>query len=123
MTEEMMANSIIVVGFLSSLVFLFTAAATTAFAWFRIGSRVDELSQRTAALGNDLAVMNNEFVTFKGELAGLRRELGDQAELVSGLVKTVDSNSIRIGQILDILEVKTGAKLIKRTIRSGSLCV
>ena len=37
---------------------------------------------------------------------GLRRELGVQAELVSGLVKTVDSNSIRIGQILEILEDK-----------------
>ena len=62
MTEEMMANSIIVVGFLSSLVFLFTAAATTAFAWFKIGSRVDELSQRTADLDNDLAALNDERV-------------------------------------------------------------
>jgi len=106
MTEEMMANSIIVVGFLSSLVFLFTAAATTAFAWFKIGSRVDELSQRTADLDNDLAALNGEFATFKGEFMGLRRELGVQAELVSGLVKTVDSNSIRIGQILEILEDK-----------------
>ena len=106
MTEEMMANSIIVVGFLSSLVFLFTAAATTAFAWFKIGSRVDELSQRTADLDNDFAALNGEFATFKGEFMGLRRELGVQAELVSGLVKTVDSNSIRIGQILEILEDK-----------------
>ena len=106
MTEEMMANSIIVVGFLSSLVFLFTAAATTAFAWFKIGSRVDELSQRTADLDNDLAALNGEFATFKGEFMGLRRWLGVQAELVSGLVKTVDSNSIRIGQILEILEDK-----------------
>ena len=106
MTEEMMANSIIVVGFLSSLVFLFTAAATTAFAWFKIGSRVDELSQRTADLDNDLAALNGEFATFKGEFMGLRRELGVQAKLVSGLVKTVDSNSIRIGQILEILEDK-----------------
>ena len=106
MTEEMMANSIIVVGFLSSLVFLFTAAATTAFAWFKIGSRGDELSQRTADLDNDLAALNGEFATFKGEFMGLRRELGVQAELVSGLVKTVDSNSIRIGQILEILEDK-----------------
>ena len=105
MTEEMMANSIIVVGF-SSLVFLFTAAATTAFAWFKIGSRVDELSQRTADLDNDLAALNDEFATFKVEIVGLRRELSVQAELVSGLVKTVDNNSIRIGQILQILEEK-----------------
>lgn len=106
MTEEMMANSIIVVGFLSSLVFLFTAAATTAFAWFKIGSRVDELSQRTADLDNDLAALNDEFATFKVGIVGLRRELSVQAELVSGLVKTVDNNSIRIGQILQILEEK-----------------
>ena len=106
MTEEMMANSIIVVGFLSSLVFLFTAAATTAFAWFKIGSRVDELSQRTADLDNDLAALNDEFATFKVEIVGLWRELSVQAELVSGLVKTVDNNSIRIGQILQILEEK-----------------
>lgn len=106
MTEEMMANSIIVVGFLSSLVFLFTAAATTAFAWFKIGSRVDELSQRTADLDNDLAALNDEFATFKVEIVGLRREFSVQAELVSGLMKTVDNNSIRIGQILQILEEK-----------------
>lgn len=65
MTSQMIANGIIVVGFFSAVVFLFTAAAATALAWFKINSRVEELSDKVDAIDVDLADLTKDFRDFR----------------------------------------------------------
>ena len=55
MTSQMIANGIIVFGFFSAVVFLFNAAAATALAWFKIDSRVEDLSDKVGGLDVDLS--------------------------------------------------------------------
>ena len=50
MTSQMIANGIIVFGFFSAVVFLFTAAMATALAWIKIDSRVEDLSDKVGGL-------------------------------------------------------------------------
>ena len=66
MTSQMIANSIIVVGFFSAVAFLFTAAAATALAWFKINSRVEELSGKVDVLDVDLSALTKDFHDFRG---------------------------------------------------------
>ena len=66
MTSQMIANSIIVVGFFSAVAFLFTAAAATALAWFKISSRVEELSGKVDVLDVDLSALTKDFHDFRG---------------------------------------------------------
>ena len=65
MTSQMIANGIIVVGFFSAVVFLFTAAAATALAWFKINSRVEDLSDKVGGLDVDLSGLTKDFHDFR----------------------------------------------------------
>ena len=65
-TSQMIANSIIVVGFFSAVAFLFTAAAATALAWFKINLRVEELSGKVDVLDVDLSALTKDFHDFRG---------------------------------------------------------
>ena len=61
----MIANGIIVVGLFSAVVFLFTAAAATALAWFKIDSRVEDLSYKVGGLDVDLSDLTQDFHDFR----------------------------------------------------------
>ena len=65
MTSQMIANSIIVVRSFSAVVFLFTAAAATALAWFKSDSRVEDPSDKVGGLDVDLSGLTQDFHDFR----------------------------------------------------------
>ena len=77
MTSQMIANGIIVVGFFSAVVFLFTAVAATALAWFKIDSRVEDLSDKVGGIDVDLSDLIQNFRNFRSVSDGRHAKLLD----------------------------------------------
>ena len=95
MTSQMIANGIIVVGFFSAVVFLFTAAAASALAWFKINSRVEELSDKVDAIDVDLADLTKDFRSVSDErheklLALIEKQAVASAEQKDMIIKQGD---------------------------------
>ncbi|MGC6454131.1 MAG: hypothetical protein ACON31_09485 [Candidatus Puniceispirillaceae bacterium] len=97
MDEQLINDSIIVVGFFSALLFIFIAAYTTALAWFKITSRIDSMDSNIQAMDDRIKALGvlaqqtsenfSEFITMQKDMNTML------SGAVSDLQKSVDKHS------------------------------